>query len=295
MTELIIEAGVPAEAVQIVTGRGSSIGGALSSSPLVDIISLTGSTEAGIDIARNAAKHLRRVHLELGGNDAVIIFEDADLENAWRECINGRIFHGGQVCCGTKRFVVQKSILRKFIDGLIEKLERVKVGNPLEPDSDMGPLVSESAAATVEEQVGKCLAQGAECAYGGKRYDLTYFQPTVLAKVTAAMDIARDEEVFGPVFPVIGFDGEDEAVAIVNAAKYGLSGGVMTGDYPKAMRVAHGVNTGTMVINGCSVYRSHDMPFGGHKMSGMGTEGFLFTLEEMLQTKSIVMKNILAE
>lgn len=293
MTELMIEAGIPGSVAQIVTGRGSSVGRSLSTSPDINAVSLTGSTEVGIQLSKYASDHLHRVFLELGGNDALVVFDDADIDHAVEEAVFGRTFNSGQVCCATKRFVIQNSIVGEFTNKLVERLKQIKIGDPLASDSDMGPLVSEMAAENVERQVNLTIEQGAKCLYGGKRFNKTYFEPTVLVDVTPDMDIAKNMEVFGPIFPIIGFETLDEAVEIVNASQYGLMGGVITNDINKAMKIATRMESGGVVINGCSVYRTSDMPFGGYKKSGMGREGISHTLEEMTQEKTIVMKGVL--
>lgn len=292
MTELMIEAGIPGSVAQIVTGKGSSVGRWLATSPDINAISLTGSTEVGVELVKYASDHLHRVFLELGGNDALVIFDDADINHAVEEAVFGRIFNSGQVCCATKRFLVQQTIAEQFTDKLIERLKQIKLGDPFD-SADMGPLVSERAAEEVERQVQLTIEQGAKCLFGGKRFNKTYFEPTVLVNVTTDMDIARNMEVFGPVFPLITFDTLEEAIKIVNSSQYGLMGGVITSDMNKAMKVATKMESGGVVINGCSVYRTADMPFGGYKKSGIGREGISHTLEEMTQEKTIVMKGIL--
>lgn len=293
MTELMIEAGVPESVAQIVTGKGSKVGQWLCTNKNINAISLTGSTDVGISLAKYASDHLHRLFLELGGNDAVVIFDDADLDHAVEEVVFGRTFNSGQVCCASKRFIVQNGIKEKFTSSLIERLKKIKIGDPFDSGVDMGPLVSERAAEDVEKMVNLTIEQGAKCAYGGKRFEKTFFEPTVLTGVTPDMDIAKDMEVFGPVFPIIGFDTPEEAVDIANSSQYGLMGGVITQDINKAMKVAARMESGGVVVNGCSVYRTADMPFGGYKKSGIGREGISYTLEEMTQEKTIVLKGVL--
>ena len=163
----------------------------------------------------------------------------------------------------------------------------------MDPDTIYGPLITERAAIEVEQQVQKTVAQGAKVLYGGKRYNHTYFEPTLLADVTPEMDIAKDMEVFGPVFPVIGFDTVEEAIEIANAAPYGLSSGVLTADMGTALKVAMEMEAGTCVINGCGNYRSAHLAFGGYKMTGIGREGVTHTLDEYTQEKSIAFKKLL--
>lgn len=293
ITELIVKAGVPKEAIQILTGKGSLIGDRLATSEKIQAISLTGSTEVGVHIIKSAADNMTRTFMELGGNDAMIVFDDCDLEAAASEAVFGRTCCAGQVCCGTKRFIVQNSVKEKFTELVLERVQQLKVGDPFEEGVDLGPVINEAAAKRAEEQVQMTVQQGAKCLWGGHQYNGAFFEPTVLTNVTPDMDIARDLEVFAPVIPIIGFETEEEAINIANGSCYGLSGAVMTSDIGKGLRVSGAVDTGTMVINGCSIYRTHDMPFGGHKKSGFGSEGFYATLEEYMQTKSIVMKGVL--
>lgn len=293
LTKLLLEAGVPEGAAQVVTGSGSIIGKLISGHKEINAISLTGSTRVGIETAAAGAQNLTRVFLELGGNDPFIVFNDADLDKAVEETLAGRASNAGQTCCGSKRFIVQNGVKEAYTKKLLEALKKLKVGDPLDPDTIYGPLITERAAIEVEQQVQKTVAQGAKVLYGGKRYNHTYFEPTLLADVTPEMDIAKDMEVFGPVFPVIGFDTVEEAIKIANAAPYGLSSGVLTADMGTALKVAMEMEAGTCVINGCGNYRSAHLAFGGYKMTGIGREGVTHTLDEYTQEKSIAFKKLL--
>jgi succinate-semialdehyde dehydrogenase/glutarate-semialdehyde dehydrogenase len=253
---------------------------------------MTGSTEVGIDILKNSALPMHRVFLELGGNDALIICDDADIELAVDEAFTGRIYNAGQTCCATKRIVVHNSVKAKFVNQLIEKLSKIVTGDPMDRNTEIGCLVSVKAAIEVENQIALTVKQGAKLAYGGSRNG-AFFQPTVLTDVTGEMDIATDMEVFGPVFPIIGFDTTDEALKIANASRYGLCGGIISADVKKAVIMASKMECGTAVINGSDFYRHKDHAFGGYKMSGLGREGISFTLEEVSQIKTYVLKGIL--
>lgn len=291
MTELLLKSGIEPNAVQIITGSGSKVGKYIVSSKDIDVVSLTGSTEVGIQIAKECAEHLHRVSLELGGNDALIILEDADMDLAIHESFCGRHVHAGQICCASKRFIVQNSISEEFTNRLLEKIKAIKVGDPNDESTTFGPVTSEKAAIAVERQIQHTLSQGARLLFGGKRFNRTFIEPTLLTDVTPDMDIARDMEIFGPVWPIIGFDTIEEAIEIANNSIYGLSGGVITRDNGKAMKIARALQTGCCVFNGSGLYRSADQPFGGYKMSGIGREGGRFTLEEMSQLKTLVFKN----
>jgi succinate-semialdehyde dehydrogenase/glutarate-semialdehyde dehydrogenase len=292
LTELLLEAGVPGNVAQVVTGSGSVIGDHLVSSPRIDAITLTGSTEVGITVAEQAAKHLHHVYLELGGNDPLIIFDDVDVEKAVDEVVVSRAYNAGQTCASSKRIIVQNSIRQAFTEKLVKKLGDLRIGDPLDPQTDIGCLITEKAALDVQRQVKHTVEQGARCILGGAPYDRTFFPMTVLVDVTPNMDIAKDLEVFGPVFPIIGFDTAEEAIEIANSSIFGLMGGVMTGDYKKALKIATALECGGVVINGSGNYRPPELAFGGYKMSGLGREGVSATLEEMSQLKSIVLKGV---
>ena len=290
--KLMIEAGVPAGCIQILTGDGPKAGQALARHPGVHLVSLTGGTAAGIQTMGTASQNLTHVMLELGGNDAFIFLEDGDMDFPVKETIWGRLYNGGQVCCASKRFLIHNSRKQEFIDRMKEVISKLKVGDPSQMDTDMGPLINEPAAKRVEEFVNKTVEQGATIVCGGKR-EGAYYYPTILDNVTKDMDIAKDMEVFGPVIPVIGFDDVEEAIAIANQSSYGLCGCVITKDYSRGMKIANRLECGGAVVNGASFYRSFEMPFGGWKHSGIGNEGVLTTLQEMSRMKTIVLKNIL--
>ena len=293
VAELCWEMGVPGNVIQVVTGSGPVIGSMLASSAEIDALSFTGSTEVGVQVASLAAKTLKHMSLELGGNDPFVVFEDADMELAVAEAVSGRLKNAGQTCCSPKRFIVQSSVVEKFTAAVVAGLQKLKLGSPLSEDTELGSLINVKAAEQVQQQVEHTVAQGAKCVYGGKRYDQTYFEPTVLTGVTKAMDIAVAMEVFGPVFPIMAFDTFDEAIDIANATPYGLQAGVMTKDFAKAIRAASMIQCGGIVINGSGNYRNVDQPFGGMKMSGLGREGISCTLQSMTQPKSYILKNIL--
>ena len=290
--KLMIEAGVPAGVIQVLTGDGPIVGQALAGHPGVHLVSLTGGTAAGIQTMGTASKNLTHVMLELGGNDAFIFLEDGDMDLAVKETIWGRLYNGGQVCCASKRFLIHNSRKAEFISRMKEVIENLKVGDPSKEDTDMGPMVNINAAKRIEEQVNQMVAEGANIVCGGKRED-AYYYPTILDNVTKDMEVAKDMEIFGPVISVIGFDTIDEAIEIANQSSYGLCGCVFTNNYPLGMQIADKLECGGAVINGASFYRSFEMPFGGWKHSGIGNEGVMTTLQEMSRLKTIVMKNIL--
>lgn len=293
LSHLMNEAGVTPGAIEIVTGRGGVVGTALTTNPDVHLVTLTGSTEVGIETAVHCAKNLTHVALELGGNDAFIVMEDADVDLATDELIWGRMYNTGQVCCASKRFLVHKSRVEEFTKKAIEKISRINRADPATDEAEMGCLISEAAAVKVEQQVNLTVEQGGKILLGGKRNG-AFYDPTVIGDVPKTADVAKDMEIFGPVVPVIAFETEEEAIEIANASKFGLCGCVFSENMKTAARVANALECGGAVINGASFFRSFEMPFGGYKHSGIGTEGVLSTFNEMTHTKSIVLKNILS-
>ncbi|MFI3237429.1 MAG: aldehyde dehydrogenase family protein [Lachnospiraceae bacterium] len=292
LTKLLVEAGVTPGAIQIVTGRGSVMGSALCGHPDVHLVTLTGSTEVGIETAIACAKNLTHTALELGGNDAFIVLEDADVDLATTELIWGRMYNTGQVCCASKRFLVHSSRVEEFTQKAIEKISAIKLGMPADEDSELGCLISEKAAIGVEEQVNLTVEQGGTILLGGTRNG-AFYAPTVIGNVPKTANVAKDMEIFGPVVPIISFETVEEAIEIANSSIFGLAGCVFSENAKTAFKVANALECGGSVINGASFFRSFEMPFGGYKFSGIGTEGVASTFDEMTRTKTIVLKNIL--
>ena len=290
--ELLIEAGVPYGAIEVLHGDGKTVGQGLAAHKGVALVSLTGSTAAGMETMGTCSKNLTHVMLELGGNDALIIHKDADMDLAVEETVWGRLYNTGQVCCASKRFLVHNSVKDEFIRRMIEKIQSLKIGMPSDPDTKIGCLINESAAIRVEEQVKQTVSQGAKIVYGGRRNG-AFFEPTILDNVTKDMDVAKNMEIFGPVISVIGYDDIDDAIAIANQSSFGLCGGIITNDMPLAMNVSEKMECGGFIVNGASFFRSFEMPFGGWKHSGIGNEGVSSTLKEMSRTKTVILKNII--
>jgi succinate-semialdehyde dehydrogenase/glutarate-semialdehyde dehydrogenase len=295
LVALCLEQGIPGNVLQIITGSGEVVGKILAESPKVNAISLTGSTEVGISLAEIGAKTLKRVFLELGGNDPFIVLDDADISKAIAAAIEGRLENAGQTCCSSKRFLIHESIHDVFIKKLLEALSKIKHGSPQDDETEYGCLINGNAAQKVELQIQKTIEQGAKLICGGHAYNITYFEPTILDDVTLDMDIAKDMEVFGPVFPIITFKTDEDAVKIANASRYGLQAGIMTKSVDRAMRIAANLQCGAVVINGSGNYRHIEQPFGGYKMSGFGREGISGTLAEMTQEKTYVLKDVLIQ
>ena len=289
--ELLLAAGVPEGVVNVIHGQGKVVGQALAAHPLVHCVTLTGSTQAGIQTMATCSKNLTHVMLELGGNDAFILLEDGDIDLAVEETVWGRLYNTGQVCCASKRFLIHNSIKEQYIQKMIAKLQTLKVGMPSDPTTKIGCLITEEAAIKVEDQVKRTIEQGARLVYGGRRNG-AFFEPTVIDNVKKEMDVAKDMEIFGPVISIIGFDTIEEAISIANQSSFGLCSDVITKDMKKAFKVVKELQVGGAIINGASFHRSAEMPFGGWKYSGIGNEGISTTLEEMSRIKTVVLKNI---
>ncbi|MBQ7797998.1 MAG: aldehyde dehydrogenase [Clostridia bacterium] len=292
LVALLHQAGVPKNVIHVVTGEGPKSGNALASHPLVHKITFTGSTTVGIKTYQNAASHLAHISLELGGNDAFIVLKDADLDLAVEEMVWGRMYNNGQVCCASKRFLVQQDVVDKFVSKAKARLAKLHVGDPTKKSTEMSCLVTEQAAKTVEEQIKKAVKQGGKLVYGGKRKG-AYIQPTIITDIPKTADVATDDEIFGPVVSIIPFKTVKEAIEIANSSNYGLCGCVFTQDVRTAFNVVKKLECGGTVINGASFFRSFEMPFGGYKFSGIGTEGVLSTFNEVTKLKTITLKNIL--
>jgi len=288
---LIESAGAPRGAHQVVTGPGATVGAALVRSAGVNMISMTGSTEAGRQILRDAADGLKKVHLELGGNDATIVCDDADPAVVADALVRGRFTSGnGQICCAVKRVFVERSLHERLLEELSWRTRELRLGHPLETTTDVGPLISEAAAVRVEEQLGQAVAEGARLVAGGKRQGV-FFEPTLLADAGAA-SAALQEEIFGPVLPLIPFDDFDQALAWANASPYGLQAAVFTHDLSRVMRAFKTLEVGTVVVNHTTAIRLENLPFGGTKMSGNGREGLHETLLEMTEERTLLMSDV---
>ncbi len=273
----------PDGVVNTVTGYGSEVGDYLVTSPNVDKISFTGSVTTGMMISQKAG--MKKVTLELGGNDPMVVLKDADIDKAVTGVINGAFLNAGQVCMGVKRIIIENEIADEFAERLVEKTEKLVMGNPLDSKTTLGTLISEKAAMQVEETVNNAVASGARILTGGVR-DGAFYEATVIDNVTRDMDLVVSE-TFGPVAPIIRVNDLDEAIEVANDTEYGLQAGVFTSDYASAMRCAGEIEAGTVFVNKQSTFRTDNMPFGGFKNSGVGKEGIRYAVEEMTKTKLI--------
>jgi aldehyde dehydrogenase (NAD+) len=280
--------GLPAGVLNIVTGFGPVVGEAIASHPMVDMLSFTGSVRAGKRVAALAAETIKKVTLELGGKSAFIVLDDAPLEKAIPAGARNAMLNSGQTCSAWTRMVVPRSLYQKTLELAAQAIGSLKVGDPLDPATRLGPLISATQRDRVEGYIAKGKQEGARVVLGGGRpagFDKGYYvEPTIFADVQSKMTIAQ-EEIFGPVLSVLPYDTEDDAVRIANDTIYGLAGGVWSADPDRAMRVARRMRTGQVDVNGGKY--NPLAPFGGYKHSGIGRELGMFGLEEYFQIKSI--------
>lgn len=292
LSYLLRNAGIPTGVIQIIHGVGSFTGQSLAAHPDIQLISFTGSTVSGMKVMQQASHNLTRVLLELGGNDATIVCEDADLDLAVSEIIKGRMKNSGQEANSSKRVLVHDSIKDIFIEKLLNEVKKLKVGSPTSQQTDITCLINEKAAVRVEKQVQRMLDDGAKLVYGGTRQK-NVFHPTIVSDIVSTMGVANNLEVLGPVIPIIDFSGIVNAIDIVNNSPYGLTAAIFTKDLQTAFQTASKLDVGTVIINGRTSYRSQDMPLGGWKYSGFGTEGVTNTLEQLSLIKVTVLKDVL--
>jgi aldehyde dehydrogenase (NAD+) len=276
---------IPDGVVNVLSSSDPAVGAALTTSPDVDVVTFTGSTAVGRRIMAAASETVKRVFLELGGKSAVIMLDDADFAGASMFAAFSMVTHAGQGCALTSRLLVPKSRHDEIVEMIAQNFAKVRHGDPADPKTLMGPLINEAQRDKVDGMVQRAVAAGATLVTGGKRLDPGYFYaPTLLTNVDPNSEIAQDE-VFGPVLVVIGFDDDDDAVRIANNSIYGLAGAVFSRDQNRALAVARRIRTGSFSINGGN-YFGADSPFGGFKQSGVGREMGVAGLEEFLERKT---------
>ncbi|MGR3936147.1 aldehyde dehydrogenase family protein [Streptomyces sp. BRA346] len=285
VAKIFEEAGLPAGLLNVVVTDIAEIGDALIEHPVPKVISFTGSDRVGRHVATVAASHFKRSILELGGNSALIVLDDADLDYAVDAAVFSRFVHQGQVCMAANRVLVDRSVECAFTEKFVAKVKTLTVGDPADPATHIGPLINESQAEAVTALVDQTIADGATALVRG-RADGTLVEPTVLGDVPEGSAILR-QEVFGPVVVLIPFDGDEEALRIANDTDYGLSGAVHTGDIERGVRLAKRVHTGMIHVNDSTVHDEPIVPFGGEKHSGVGRLNGESMVEDFTTTKWI--------
>lgn len=284
LTEILLDAGLDPEAISCVTGPGAELGEQLCSDPRVRKISFTGNSATGAAITRVAG--VKRLSLELGASCPVVVLPDADIELAARAVSIGGYVNAGQVCISVQRVLVDRAVAGDFLDALTPLVRRIRTGDPLDPETTMGVLVSEVEARRVEEAL-RDGGGGARLLCGGER-DGTMLSPAVVADVDPASPLSR-EELFGPAVAVSTVAGIDDAIRLANDSRFGLGAGVFTRDVTSALRFARDVDAGMVHINWTPLWRADLMPYGGLKNSGIGKEGPRWAVEEMTETKTIIL------
>jgi len=282
--ELLLEAGMPPEALSVITGPGGTVGMRLVQDERIRLVSFTGSVNVGKTIARSAG--LKKLSLELGSNSPLIVCESANLQRAAEATVSGGFSIAGQVCISVQRVYVHKKVFREFVDSLVEKLRSLKVGDPRNEETQMGPVIDEQNAVRIVDWFEEAKTNGAQIVLGGRR-DFTLVQPTVLVQVPNNTKIMTDE-LFGPGVAVNSFENFEDAIAMANSTRYGLQAGVFTGNIFEALKAVEELQFGGVIINDGPRYRADFMPYGGYKESGIGREGVRFAIEEMTELKTIV-------
>jgi glyceraldehyde-3-phosphate dehydrogenase (NADP+) len=284
LTRVLLEAGLPENALQCLTGPGSELGSTLCADPRVRKISFTGSTAVGEQIARVAG--VKRLSLELGSNCPLIVLPDADLEQVAAATLTGGYVNAGQVCISVQRVLVAKEVYTDFVDLLTPLVDGLRTGHPLAEGTGLGPVISVAEAERVERTIRDAVDGGATLLAGGGR-DGAVVAPTVVGDVDPAMDISRNE-LFGPAVALTPISGIDEAIAFANDSEYGLGAGLFTSNIDSALRFAREVDSGSIQINSSPLWRADLMPYGGLKGSGIGKEGPRYAVEEMTELKTVV-------
>ena len=284
LIEILLESGLPGEAISCLTGSGSSIGSQICSDPRVRKISFTGSKEVGQQICQIAG--LKRVTMELGSNCPLIVLPDADIDQVAQVAAAQGFMNAGQVCISAQRLIIADEVHDEFAEKLVRSVEGIVTGDQMNPDTQMGPMVRAADAARVESWVRQAVDGGATLVCGGQRKN-AFMEPTVLLNATVEMKVVKDE-LFGPAVAVLRVADIDEAIRLANDTNFGLSAGVFTKDIDAAIRFAREVRSGNIHINWGPLWRTDGMPYGGLKDSGMGKEGPKYAIEEMTETKAIV-------
>ena len=284
LTRMLLEAGLPENAIQCVTGPGAELGRALCADPRVRKISFTGSTSVGEDITRVAG--VKRLSLELGANCPLIVLPDADLDRVAAATATGGYVNAGQVCISVQRVLVAREVYADYVERLTPLVEALRTGHPLDEQTGLGPVISETEAKRVERTIDDAVAAGATLVTGGER-DGALVAPTILGDVDPSLEISRGE-LFGPAVALTPVSGIDEAIALANDSDYGLGAGLFTSDLDSALRFATEVDCGSVQINSSPLWRSDPMPYGGLKRSGIGKEGPSSAIEEMTELKTVV-------
>lgn len=289
MAKLAELAGIPAGVFNVVTGRAQAIGGVLTSHPQVRKLTFTGSTEIGRLLMGQCADTVKKVALELGGNAPFIVFDDADIDKAVSDAMLAKYRNAGQTCVCANRFYVQRGVADEFTTKFVAKVKQLSVGSGLDAGVEIGPLINQKAGEKVQSLLADAVSKGAKVLTGGKAHSLggNFYEPTVITDVALGMDIL-DEEIFGPLAPIVIFDTEDEVIAAANNTIFGLAAYMYSETLSRVWRVSEQLEYGMVGIN-ASAISNEVVPFGGVKQSGLGREGSKYGIEDFVETKYLCM------
>lgn len=288
--EILSEVGLPEGAINVVTGPGATVGDELTVNPAVNVVAATGETVTGKVIAEKAGKTFKKVLLELGGKSPFIVLEDADIDRAVSAALWGKFANAGQICIAVDRIFLAEKIAEEFIDKFIQRVSNFSIGDPMQPQNHIGPLVNKRQLDRIHSLVQDAIEEGANLRLGGRRYTKNvpaggfFYEPTVLTNVTQQMKLMQDE-IFGPVAPIAVFSDVDQAVKVANGVRYGLGSAVWTKDIDRALRIAEELEFGKVHINDSSFYDEAHAPHGGIKETGMGREGGHYSIADYMDYK----------
>jgi acyl-CoA reductase-like NAD-dependent aldehyde dehydrogenase len=290
--EILLEVGLPKGVINVVTGPGSTVGDELTINPGINVVAATGETVTGKIIAEKAGKSFKKVLLELGGKSPFIVLEDADIDRAVSAALWGKFANAGQICIAVDRILLDEEIAEEFINKFIQKVSNLNIGDPMQPQNHIGPLVNKTQLDRVQELVQDAIDQGANLRLGGKRLTKNvpqggfFYEPTVLTNVTQEMKLMQDE-IFGPVAPIAVFSDVEEIIKVANSVRYGLASAVWTKDINTALKIAEELEFGKVHINDTTFYDEPHGPHGGIKETGMGREGGHYSIEDYMDYKWI--------
>ena len=287
LAQVMLEAGLPEDALNIITGSGKLVGDVLVKDPRIRIVTFTGSVEVGREITRNAG--LKKNSMELGSNSAVILMDDADLATALPRILVGAYCVAGQVCISVQRLIVHEKIYDRFLEEFVLLVKKLKVGDQLEEETELGPMISEASAQRVDKWVQEAVNQGAKCQPEFKRRG-TLLRPMIISDVTPQMKVFF-EEAFGPLVTVSKCRNLSEAIELANNSRYGLQAGIYTGRIADAFEAVRALDVGGVIVNDIPSFRIDSMPYGGMKDSGLGREGLKYAIEEMTEIKLVCFKS----
>lgn len=287
MKKILVEAGLPDSAVRVVTGYSSEIGDEIITHPLVGLITLTGSTQTGLKIASKAVSLGKRIIMELGGSDPIIILEDANIERASSIAVRARFEYAGQNCNAGKRIIVREEIYDKFVKAFNDKARALKVGDPLDETTDVGPVINKESVENLNSVLADAKAKGGKVEILNKGPESGSFFPLTMVTNPSLDMLVLKSEVFGPIVPIVSVKSDEEAIRIANSTEYGLQSAIFTNDVNRALKLSRELKFGAVIINDSTRLRWDSLAFGGFKKSGIGREGVRETMLEMTENKLI--------